>query len=246
MPAKTEEVKSESLKLKELNEQILEQIQAANLRCSEYSKEMQRNDKKVDDMKREYNRMMGQIEDLKRDKNNSDVELELLQERHESSRHQWELHCQSRIQEMKQLADRESELRLQTWQKEVEAKVRHTVSSLEQQLCLLRDKNIEETGLMVTRHETEVKELRERCSLLQSKVQRRHREYEQLTQNMKQLLEPQGSLSVADRGKYKSYSDQESVVSDISSAVCSSTITKHEEIQQYVNQVIQRHRAKPS
>jgi len=45
---------------------------------------------------------------------------------------------------------------------------------------------------MVTRHETEVKELRERCSLLQSKVQRRHREYEQLTQNMKQLLEPQG------------------------------------------------------
>merc|ERR1711946_49107 len=90
---------------------------------------------------------------------------------------------------------------------------------------------------MVTRHETEVKELRERCSLLQSKVQRRHREYEQLTQNMKQLLEPQGSRSVADRGKYKSYSDQESVVSDISSAVGSSTITKHEEIQQYVNQV---------
>lgn len=53
-------------------------------------------------------------------------------------------------------------------------------------------RNMEETRLMVARHEAEVKELRERCSSLQNKIQRRHREYEQLTQNMKQLLEAQG------------------------------------------------------
>ena len=35
----------------------------------------------------------------------------------------------------------------------------------------------------------------------------------------------------------KGYSDQDSIVSDISSAVCSSMITKHDEMQEYVNQV---------
>lgn len=41
---------------------------------------------------------------------------------------------------LSRLADQESERRLQRWQKEVETKVRHAVSSLEQQLRLLKDK----------------------------------------------------------------------------------------------------------
>lgn len=241
---RNDEVKRESLQLRDLNEQYLNQIGTLNLRCDECCKELQRNEEKLDDIKREYNRMMGQIEDLKRDKNNSDVELELLQERYESSRHQWELHCQTRIQETMQLADQDSERRLQNWQKEVETKVRHAVSSLEQQLGLLKEKNVEETRLMVTRHGAEVKDLRERCSLLQNKVQKRHREYEQLTQNMKQLLEARESRHREDRGR--GYSDQDSVVSDISIAVSSSTITKQDELQQYVEQVMRRHRSRPS
>lgn len=64
----------------------------------------------------------------------------MLQERYESSRHQWEAHCQSRVQEATQNAEEHAERQLKVWQNEVESKLRQLVSTLELQLGMLKAK----------------------------------------------------------------------------------------------------------
>ena len=53
------------------------------------------------------------------------------------------------------------------------------------------DRSIEESKLMATQHEAEMTALRERCVSLQKQVQKQHIEYEDLTQQMRQLVEAQ-------------------------------------------------------
>lgn len=72
--------------------------------------------------------------------NNVTVDYELLQERYETSRIQWESHCHARVKEAKQQAEVEAERRLKVWQTEVESRLRQLVSTLEQQLGALKAK----------------------------------------------------------------------------------------------------------
>ena len=55
----------------------------------------------------------------------------------------------------------------------------------------INDRNAEEINLMTARHQSEVNELRDHSSSLQNKLHKQQREYERLTQNMKQLAEAQ-------------------------------------------------------
>lgn len=68
------------------------------------------------------------------------MELELSQERYETSRQQWESHCQNRIQETAQQSELEADRKLKIWQTEVESKLVHLVKTLEQQLGFLKAK----------------------------------------------------------------------------------------------------------
>ena len=72
--------------------------------------------------------------------NKSTVALELLQERYDSSCEQWESHCELRVKEATKKAEEESEQRLKMWQNEVESKLRQLVTTLEQQLGILKTK----------------------------------------------------------------------------------------------------------
>jgi len=247
---------NEITKLKDLNGQYLSQLNEVNIRCDEYEKSIQRYQSKLENVKQEYNRMTAETEDLKHNKKNSDAELKLMHERYESSCQQWELHCHNRVQEAIQATDQAGDRRLEIWKKEVETKLRHLVSSLEQQLGVLKNKNTEEINLMTARHQSEVNELRDHSSSLQNKLHKQQREYERLTQNMKQLAEAQwqtvngirpskqtkqGSSYKTKCLEVKCHSDEGSEVSTISSTRFSSTTTNQEEIHQYVNQVIGRH-----
>lgn len=68
------------------------------------------------------------------------AELELLQQRFESSQEQNEAYCLLRIQEATQNAEEEANRRLQIWQNEVDSKMSHLITTLEQQLGILKVK----------------------------------------------------------------------------------------------------------
>lgn len=72
--------------------------------------------------------------------NKSIAELELLQQRFESSQEQKDAYCLLRIQEATQNAEDEANRRLQIWQKEVDLKMNHLITTLEQQLGILKVK----------------------------------------------------------------------------------------------------------
>lgn len=68
------------------------------------------------------------------------AELELLQQQFESSQEQNEAYCRARIQEATQSAEEEANRRLQIWQHEVDSKMNHLITTLEQQLGILKAK----------------------------------------------------------------------------------------------------------
>lgn len=68
------------------------------------------------------------------------AELELLQQQFESSQEQNEAYCHARIQEATQSAEEEANRRLQIWQHEVDSKMSHLITTLEQQLGILKAK----------------------------------------------------------------------------------------------------------
>lgn len=68
------------------------------------------------------------------------AELELLQQQFESSQEQNEAYCRARIQEAVQSAEEEANRRLQIWQHEVDSKMNHLITTLEQQLGILKAK----------------------------------------------------------------------------------------------------------
>ena len=70
------------------------------------------------------------------------AELELLQQRFENVQEQNDTYCLLRIQEATQKAEEEANRRLQIWQNDVDLKMNHLITTLEQQLGVLKVKYV--------------------------------------------------------------------------------------------------------
>ena len=62
--------------------------------------------------------------------------MELLEDKYKRNESDWETH----VQAIKQAAELDADRKLQTWQNEVESKLRHLITTLEHQLGILKSK----------------------------------------------------------------------------------------------------------